>query len=100
MVYKYSQIKSLRLNYSRAPPDRKTQKPNGKKLGTYSPTDAVAQPLGVKGNKSIDRWIKQDIKIKVDSSRAEMNTLQLSKPNIPNNNRRIFADVIVYIFPH
>ena len=36
----------------------KTQKPNGKKLGTYSPTDAVAQPLEVKGKKSIDRWIK------------------------------------------
>ena len=28
---------------------------NVKKLGTYSPTDAVAQPLGVKGKKSIDR---------------------------------------------
>ena len=51
MVYKYSQIKSLRLNYSRAPPDAKTQKPTGKKLGTYSPTNAVAQPLGVKGKK-------------------------------------------------
>ena len=34
---------------------RKPKKPNGKKLGTYSPTDAVAQPLGVKGKKSIDR---------------------------------------------
>ena len=77
-------MKSLRLNYSRAPPDTKTQKPNGKKLGTYSPTDAVAQPLGVKGKKSIN---KVRYKIKVDSSRAEMNTLQLSKPYIPNNNR-------------
>ena len=28
-----------------------------------------------------------DIKIKVDSSRAEMNTLQPSKPYMPNNNR-------------
>ena len=55
MVYKYSKIKSLRLNYSRArPPDTKTQKPNGRKMGTYSPTDVVAQPLGVKGKK-IDR---------------------------------------------
>ena len=27
------------------------------------------------------------VKIKVDSLRAEMNTLQLSKPYIPNNNR-------------
>ena len=31
--------------------------------------------------------IKKDIKIKDDGSRAEMNTLQLSKPYIPNNNR-------------
>ena len=30
-------------------------KPNGKKLGKYSPTDAVAQPLGLKVKKSIDR---------------------------------------------
>ena len=36
-------------------PDTKTQKPNGKKLGTYSPTDAVAQPLGVERKKSINR---------------------------------------------
>ena len=36
-----------------------------------------AQPLGVKVRKK---------KIKVDSSRAEMNTLQLSKPYIPYNN--------------
>ena len=28
---------------------------NGKKLRTYSPTDAVVQPLGVKGKKSIER---------------------------------------------
>ena len=55
MVYKYSLIKSLRLNYSRAPPDKITQEPNGKNLGTYSPTDAVAQPLGVKGKNSFDR---------------------------------------------
>ena len=34
---------------------RKPKKPNGKKLGMYSPTDAVAQPLGVKGKKSIER---------------------------------------------
>ena len=33
--------------------------------------------------------MKQDIKIKVDSSRAEVKTLQLSKPYIPNNNRVI-----------
>ena len=30
MVYKYSLIKSLRLNYSRATPDKITQEPNGK----------------------------------------------------------------------
>ena len=30
---------------------------------------------------------KVRVTIKVDSSRAEMNTLQLSKPHIPNNNR-------------
>ena len=29
------------------------KKPNEKELGTYSPTDAVAQPLGVKGKKLI-----------------------------------------------
>ena len=75
MVYKYSQIKSLRLNYSRTPPDMKTQKPNGKKLGTYSPTNGGAQPLGFKGKRTIDRWMKQDIKIKVNSPRAEVNTL-------------------------
>ena len=40
---------------AREPPDTKTpKKPNGKKLGTYSPTEAVAQPLGVEGKKSID----------------------------------------------
>ena len=46
-----------------------------KKLGTYSPTDGVAQPLGFKGKRTIDRWMKQDIKIKIDSPRAEVNTL-------------------------
>ena len=55
MVYTYFYIKSLRLNYSRVPPDTKTQNHNGKKSGTYSPTNAVAQPLGVKGKKLIDR---------------------------------------------
>ena len=60
---------------------RLIRKPNGKKLETYSPTDVVAQPLGVKGKKSIDTEMnKVRYKIKVDSSRAEMNTLQLSKP--------------------
>ena len=54
----YGAAESLRLNYSSVPPDTKTQKTNGKKLGTYSPTEAVAQPLGLKGKKSIDRLIK------------------------------------------
>ena len=34
---------------------RKPKKTNGQKLETYSPTDAVTQPLEVKGKKSIDR---------------------------------------------
>ena len=48
-IYKQSKIKLLRLNWSCVLPDTKTQKPNGKKkkTGTYPPTDAVAQPLGV-----------------------------------------------------
>ena len=58
MVYNYSLNKVTQAKLSRAWPDTKTQKPNGKKLGTYSPTDAIAQPLGPKGKKSIDRWIK------------------------------------------
>ena len=57
IIYKYSQIKSLGLNYSPGHLIRKPKKPDGIKLGAYSPTNcnAVAQPLGVKGKKSIDR---------------------------------------------